>query len=327
MAKRSDPKTIGLFVAGALALGVATVVILASGHFFRRTHEYVVFFRGNVNGLRVGAPVKFKGVEIGAVKDVRLNLKFQAGATRKAALTEITIPVLIDIDQGKLARYGTGTFDLSDPTGIRIAVASGMRAQLAMQSLLTGLLYVDLEMYPNTKPNLVLKANSSIQEIPTIPTALEEAQSAATRVVSALDRVDFPRVFSAISDTLDSIRDIVQAPETKETFANLNRTLVAMNETALSIRETSERMNGQIEPTARELRETSESANLALKHMQGALDALQASLGPKAPLIYQSGQTLQQLSDAARSLRELTDYLQRNPSAIVRGRAAHPVEQ
>ena len=195
MAKRSDPETIGLFVAGALALGVATVVILASGHFFRRTHEYVVFFRGNVNGLRVGAPVKFKGVEIGAVKDVRLNLKFQEGATRKAAITEITIPVLIDIDQGKLARYGTGTFDLSDPTGIRIAVASGMRAQLAMQSLLTGLLYVDLEMYPNTKPNLVLKANSSIQEIPTIPTALEEAQSAATRVVSALESRRFPEGF------------------------------------------------------------------------------------------------------------------------------------
>jgi paraquat-inducible protein B len=321
MARRANPKTIGLFVVGALTLGLAAVLILASGRLFRHTSEYVLFFRGNVNGLRVGAPVKFKGVEIGSVQKILLNLTLEQGSTRKAALTEFTIPVVIDIDRGKLARYGAGTFDLSDPASIRVAITAGLRAQLAMESLLTGLLYVDLEMYPDTHANMVLKAGGPMQEIPTIPTALEEAQSAATRVVAALDRVDFPKVFDALTETLESVREIVQSPETKETFVNINRTVVTLNETALSFRQMTEQINQQIGPFAAELRTSTDKANLALARMQATLDALQASIGPGAPLVYQSGETLQQVSDAARSLRQLTDYLQRNPSALVRGRS------
>jgi paraquat-inducible protein B len=321
MARRANPKTIGLFVVGALTLAVAAVLILASGRLFRHTREYVLFFRGNVNGLRVGAPVKFKGVEIGSVQKILLNLTLEQGSTRKAALTEFTIPVVIDIDQGKLARYGAGTFDLSDPVSIRVAIAAGLRAQLAMESLLTGLLYVDLEMYPDTHANMVLKAGGPMQEIPTIPTALEEAQSAATRVVAALDRVDFPKVFQSFTETLESVREIVQSPETKETFANINRTVVTLNETALSFRQMTDQINQQIGPFTAELRTSTDKANLALGRMQATLDALQASIGPGAPLVYQSGETLQQVSDAARSLRQLTDYLQRNPSALVRGRS------
>jgi len=328
MAKRSDPKTIGLFVVGAISLGAVALLVLASGRLFQHTQDYVLFFRGNVNGLRVGAPVKFKGVEIGAVTEIRLSLQVEPGVTtRKSALTEVTIPVMIEIDQNKLARYGTGTFDLSDPRSIRQAIADGLRGQLAMQSLLTGLLYVDLEMYPGTMPHMILRASSPVQEIPTIPTALEEAQSAATRVVAALDRIDFPKVFETFTDTLTTIQEFVRDPETKETFANVNRALVTLNETALSIRELTIQMDSQVGPISRNLRATSESANATLKQMQGTLDALQASLGPEAPLVYQSGQTLQQVADAARSLRELTDYLQRNPSALVRGRGPRQVSR
>lgn len=321
MARRANPRAIGLFVLGALALAIVTVLILASGHLFRHTREYVLFFRGNVNGLRVGAPVKFKGVEIGSVQRILLNLRLEQGSTRKSALTEITIPVVIEIDQGKLARYGTGTFDLSDPASIRVAIAAGLRAQLAMESLLTGLLYVDLEMYPETAPRMILKPGGSLPEIPTIPNALEEAQSAAARVVSALDQVDFPKVFQTVSDTLESIRDIVRSPETKETFVNLNRTLTTFNETALRFGEMTNQLNRQVGPFGDALHKSTETANLTFQHMQVTLDALQASLGPDSPLIYQSGQALHQVSDAARSMRELTDYLQRNPSALVRGRS------
>lgn len=319
MARRTDPKTIGLFVVGALALAVAAVLVLGSGRLFRATHEYVLFFRGNVNGLRVGAPVKFKGVEVGSVKKILLSLKLSQETTRRTTLAEITIPVVIELDQGKLARYGAGTFDLSDPRSIQQAINAGLRAQLAMESLLTGLLYVDLDMHPGT-PAHITQPGGAIQEIPTLPTALEEAQSAAARVVAALDRVDFPKVFAAASETLDAIREIVRSPATKDAIANLNRTAATLNQTAISIRQMADQMNRQIGPVAQGLRTNSENANITLRQMQTTLDSLRASLGPEAPLIYQSGQTLQQVSDAARSLKELTDYLQRNPSAIVRGR-------
>ncbi|HXZ88277.1 MAG TPA: MlaD family protein [Candidatus Binataceae bacterium] len=326
MARRANPKTIGLFVLGAIALAVAAVLILGSGRLFRQTSQYVLFFRGNVNGLRVGAAVKFKGVEIGSVQKILLNLRLATEAARRPVQADITIPVVIEIDQGKLARYGAGAFDLTDPRNLRQAIEAGLRAQLSMESLLTGLLYVDLEMYPDTQATMVLKPGGPIQEIPTIPTALEEAQSAAARVVAALDHVDFPKVFDTVIKTLDAIKEIVGSPATKEAVTNLNRTVVAMDKTAVSLHELADQMNKQVGPLAQGLHTNSENINATLKQMQVTLDALQASLGPEAPLIYQSGQTMEQVSEAARSLRELTDYLQRNPSALVRGRAIQRAE-
>lgn len=325
MARRANPKTIGLFVIGAIALAVAAVLILGSGRLFRRTQQYALFFRGNVNGLRVGAPVKFKGVEIGSVQKILLSLRLAEQPTHRIQ-AQITIPVVIELDQGKLARYGAGAFDLSDPRSIRQAIASGLRAQLSMESLLTGLLYVDLGMYPETPATMVLKPGGPIQEIPTIPTALEQAQSAAARVVAALDRVDFPKVFNTAIQTLDAVKEILDSRATREMITNFNRTVVTMNQTAVSLRELSDQMNRRVGPLAQGLRTNSESVDATLKQMQVTLAALQASLGPEAPLIYQSGQTLDQVSQAARSLRELTDYLQRNPSALVRGRAVQRAE-
>ena len=71
MGKRLNPAAVGVFVLGALALTVMAVVLFGSGKLFRKTHEFVIYFGGDVSGLRVGAPVKFKGVEIGQVNQRR----------------------------------------------------------------------------------------------------------------------------------------------------------------------------------------------------------------------------------------------------------------
>ena len=78
MARRANPKAVGVFILGALALAVTAVVALGSGRLFQKSNQYVLFFAGNVNGLRVGAPVKFKGVEVGSVTNVLLNLNIDS---------------------------------------------------------------------------------------------------------------------------------------------------------------------------------------------------------------------------------------------------------
>ena len=79
MAKRANPAFVGAFVIGAIALAIAAVALLGSGSLFRNTHQFVCFFDGNVNGLRVGALVKFKGVEIGEVRQILLSLNAATG--------------------------------------------------------------------------------------------------------------------------------------------------------------------------------------------------------------------------------------------------------
>src|SRR5574342_1297040 len=97
MNKKISPTLMGAFVVGALALLVIAIIALGSGRLFRKTYEFVLFFQGSVNGLNVGAPVKYKGVEIGSVTDILLQLeKVEPGR----------IPVIIELDAKKLAGRG-----------------------------------------------------------------------------------------------------------------------------------------------------------------------------------------------------------------------------
>jgi paraquat-inducible protein B len=141
MNRRISPALIGAFVIGAVALVVIAVISLGSGKFFRKTYEFVLYFQGSVNGLNVGAPVKYKGVEIGSVTDILLQLE-EVEVDR--------IPVIVELDAGKIAGRGfTGNL-LVDPAALQTAIDRGLRGQLRMESFVTGVLYVALDLYSNS---------------------------------------------------------------------------------------------------------------------------------------------------------------------------------
>ena len=98
MNKKISPTLIGAFVIGAIALLVIAIIVFGSGRLFKQTREFVLYFETSVNGLRVGAPVKFKGVEVGSVKNIVLQLEKDTQVAR--------IPVIIEIDLEKLQAGG-----------------------------------------------------------------------------------------------------------------------------------------------------------------------------------------------------------------------------
>src|SRR5438876_282119 len=136
MRTRASARLVGLFVIGAVALAIAAVALLGSGRLFRKTHSFILVFRGNVNGLRVGAPVKIKGVNIGSVTDVQLRLHIGLESVTGSD-GGIEIPVLIEIDQSRISS-GVTAPGLSIADDVRRAVRQGLRAQLAMESFVTG---------------------------------------------------------------------------------------------------------------------------------------------------------------------------------------------
>ena len=142
MKKRISPTLIGAFVVGALILLVIGVVAFGSGQLFRKTQEFILYFDGSVNGLRIGAPVKIKGVDIGSVKDIKLETELGSQIHK--------IPVIIEIDLKKVIRRGVSREEAMDPNTIREFVKQGLHGQLQTESLVTGVLYVGLDWFPET---------------------------------------------------------------------------------------------------------------------------------------------------------------------------------
>ena len=321
MGKRLNPATVGAFVLGGLGLILVAIVAFGSGNLFRKTHEFVIYFGGGgINGLRVGALVKFKGVEIGEVKRIRLRLDQEMNRDNNKLTAEVRIPVIIELDQEKIVSHGGTSIDLSDPHTIPNLIREGLRAQLGSDSFVTGLLYVALDIEPNTPIQMVAPQGSPLQEIPAIPTTLEQAQAVAVRIFERLDKVDFGAVFTQMTGMLDSIRQITTSPALREVVANSEKTRQQLGRALAGAQQTLNTMNRQVPPLSNSLQKTSVSADAAAKQARLTLGTLQTTIEPNSPVNYQMLQTLQDVSAAARSIKELADYLQRNPSAIIRGR-------
>ena len=136
MSIRANPTAIGLFMIGGLALSVVGVTTLASGSWIDRQSTFVSYFGESVNGLEVGAPVKFQGVPVGRVTDLLIQIE--------SADKTFQVPVQYDVDLSRLTS-DAGTFvDLDDAGVLQQQIADGLRAQLQMESIVTGQLYVEL---------------------------------------------------------------------------------------------------------------------------------------------------------------------------------------
>jgi paraquat-inducible protein B len=152
MSKRISPAIIGAFVVGSFAILVVALIVVGSGRMFTKPIRFICMFQGNLNGLKVGAPVKVRGVQIGTVAAIELRLLPSQGRIRPS-VRGLRLPVIIDLDRSQLlARGATG--EALETTGFEDLVKQGMRAQLATESLLTGLLYIDLDLHPRRRSNM-----------------------------------------------------------------------------------------------------------------------------------------------------------------------------
>ncbi len=320
MGKRISPTLVGTFVLGAITLAVAAVIVLGSGRFFLRPHLFALYFSSDVNGLKVGAPVKFRGVEIGSVSAILLSVGTPS-QNRKAenAADQYRIPVIIDLETQKLIKRGA-VANLDDPAQVAQAIKRGLRAQLSVESLVTGLLYVDLDYRPDTPAKFYMGSDSPYPEIPTVPTKLEQAATMLSKMLEQLEKIQFDEVIKSLTNTALAITTLANSPKIQTAVDSLNLAARSLGEASASVNRLAASLDREIGPMGTDLRLTTEQTRATLKQTQDTLAAVQMTLGPNAPLNYELAQTLEQTSAAARSLRELSDYLRRNPSSVVRGR-------
>jgi len=320
MAKRVSSATIGIFVTGSLALIMAAVVVLGSGRLFQEQHRFICFFQGDLNGLKVGAPVKFRGVEVGSVAEIRLVLPPAYGELKQTA--QMTLPVVMEVNAAQLKSQG-GTGAALQPSELQVFIKRGMRAQLNTESLLTGLLYINLDLHPKTPANFALEPGTAkYPEIPTIPTDLEQVQDEAMKALAKLDKIDFDALVKSITYAANSANELLSSPDLKATVSMLKETSASLNKAVIAVHQEIAMINAKADPLLTSMKKTSDDAGLALLQAKATMADLQTAVAPGSPLAYRLDVTLDNLSEASGAIRQLADYLQRNPSALVRGRYA-----
>ena len=323
MSQKISPTLIGAFVVGAVALLVIGVVAFGSGQLFRKTQQFVLYFDGSVNGLHMGAPVKFKGVEIGSVKDIKLEM----GLGNQVH----DIPVIIEIDLKKVIRRGVTIEKAMDPNTIREFVTQGLRGQLQTESLVTGVLYVALDWFPETPLRFVQPAGAHFQyeEIPTVPTELEQAHEALVRVVKKIDDIDFKRLIDSLAKTSDGVGQLVSvnSPALKSILQSMDQAMPQLHGAISDFRKLTTTADHNIENVSGDLHQTLTAAQSAIdqiaatmKEAQTTIVSVRATVDPNSPTIYELTKSLREISGAASSLRLLADSLDHNPQAVVLGK-------
>jgi paraquat-inducible protein B len=334
--RRFSPTAIGVFVFGGLIITLAAIAYVASGRLFSHSTQYVCYFTGSVNGLKVGAPVKFKGVELGRVVSVRLSLN-RPGVNRtppwKINPNNIALPVVIELEQRQLLRKG-GSVDFGDRNNLRTAIKEGLRAQLAMESLLTGLLYVDLDFYPGTPYTLYEPRDSPIPEIPSRPTDLEMFQKKLTQAVEDIQKIDVGALVDSATRAMNSVALLASNPDLPKAIASLNGTLAQARETMVEARaaisqaklaladtrKLVSRAETDFGPMEEKVTKTLDHVDKTLNTANLTLEGVGSVINPTAPPVVELNRALVQVREAAGNLADLSRMLNRNPSVLIRGR-------
>jgi len=332
MRAKANAPLIGLFVLGALALGLGAVVALGAGMLFTPTLRCIMFFPNSVSGLEVGAPVLFRGVPLGTVKGIRILADPQH-------LT-FSIPVVVEILGGRVALTGSDQKKATAETLlearktspealIRLLVRKGLRAQLVTQSFVTGQLAIALDLMPDTPERLVGK--SDLVEIPTVPSMLE-------KLTKTIEKLPLQKLVDRLISAITGIEKLVNAPQVKAMPGKIDETLTTatamlsaiktkVNPLARTLEQTLDAYSGLAQNVDRRADGLAASATTALKAVdatlkeaRGGLTNFQKIANANSPTVVDLNRALGEIANAARAIRELADFLERHPEALIQGK-------
>jgi paraquat-inducible protein B len=260
---------------------------------YLKKSRYLMFFDGSVRGLEVDAPVLLRGIKIGQVLDIRLKFSLEE--------FEFLIPVLIEIEPERIGIIGAAD-DAGVPDVVPRLVARGLRGQLKSGSLLTGGLYVDLDFHPDAPP-AKLEAHGDYRVLPTVPAPLDALANRANDVLDTLQALPLEEIGKDLRDTVKGAKALVNSEGLTRSIGELELVLRQLRQTARSLDE------GAVP-----------ELNAALRQARLTLKAAEGVVSPDSSLYQELRRTLTELSSAARSIRVMTDYLERHPEALIRGK-------
>ncbi|MES3015825.1 MAG: MlaD family protein [Pseudomonadota bacterium] len=317
---------IGAFVISALAMIVLGVLWLSGNDLFRKQQEAMIFYKGNVTGLYVGAPVGFRGVTIGQVEDIDIQVD-------KDTLQAL-VPVRIRLRTEALRFNGT---DKATPVDLPTLVQRGLRARLVAQSFVTGQKSIELDFVPDTPstllgggtrpeiPALAERFGALIDQVAELPLrdtvqdirdTVKELRGTLTSVQRTLDGTqkvltsasgEVAQAGAASRETLKAATEAI-----KQVQINSAATLASISQLSDTAKQTVLSAQPDLQRTLAGSREAAESARLAMNRVA-------EMTAPDASLRADLDAALRDLSQAARGIRDWSELLEEKPNAVIFG--------
>lgn len=352
MSKKINPAAVGAFVAGAIVILIAALIVFGSGNLFRQTTKWVLFFEGSVKGLAQGSPVVFKGVRIGSVSSIRVHIDKD---------NNIHTPVVIELDSAQYEKDDKNMSSEEALAATRSMIDRGLRAQLQLQSLITGQLIVQLDFHPDKPARFAAPECCVDPEMPTIPSAGQE-------IAKTLESLPIEKIVGNILNITKGLDQFINSPALNNTLDNVSTTLADLSATLKKAHSVLDKIEAHVDPIGSEAQKMLASATTLLDHNDPKIASLMEDLEQTSAVTReqiqsfaarleqvstkadeqftgffnaintisgyaekvasdQSGfrrdlrQTLTELESTLRAVRLLAEYMEQHPESLIRGKA------
>ena len=331
MKTKVSPAIVGAFALGAFALGIIALLAFGGVNFFSKPQRFVVYFDESIHGLDLGSPVKLRGVRVGRVADLTVRYDERKNHSVVVVTCEFSRKTLTD-SNGALIK-------VSEREELQTLIDHGLRAQLGVLGLATGLLFVELDfLNPTEYPADSRTTEIKYAVVPAVPSAISEFQASASEILSKIRKIDFEGLTGELKklladtrrqvDGLDlkgvsaqwqrtgaAIETLATSPELKQAFSNLNATLV-------DLRGTLAKLDSQVGATGADVHATLAKAQETLQNFNATATTLRSFINAQQGLGEGAGEAIGKLSEAADAVQRLADFLERNPNALLTGKKA-----
>ncbi len=338
MSIKANPTAVGGFVIGAIFLIVISFLVLGSGRFFKNDMRLMAVFPGTVNGLNVGSPVLFRGVNIGSVAKIRL---YHNHKTRQSL-----VPVYIDLKQEvvELMIQGDDDADLTQEQALALMVdmiKAGLHARLTLENLVSGRQLVEFEFDPGI-PIKVTGIDKQYLEIPTVESDLDKLQK-------LFKTIPLRELTESLVVTVTELNKMFANKDARNMLANINATIAGsrqfidnLNEQVIPLSQSTQQRLAEVQVllknTEEQLTQTlleltrlsinvnekltslTTSATIAFDKSEVVLTNMNTLVDQKSTVRNELERSLKELSRAAKSMRVFTEYLERHPEAIIQGK-------
>lgn len=333
MKTKISPAIVGMFVIGAFALGIIALLSFGGVSLFSKPQRFVVLFDESIHGLDLGSPVKLRGVRVGRVVDNYIRYDETKNHSE--------VVVICEFSRDKMTDSKGTVINVADRAELQTLVERGLRAQLGVLGLATGLLFVELDFLdPKQYPAGSHSVDPKLVNVPAVPSAISEFQASVSEILASVKKVDFAGLGKELAALMAEARQKMEGVDLKgmtdqwkktgaqvEALAStpeIKQTFLTLNAAANDLRGVLAKLDAQVVPAGKEFTETLAQAKLAFGSLNDAATTARKFIATHNGLGDEVVGTLQQLSEAADAVKRLADFLERNPNALLTGKKAPP---